>query len=264
MKGRGGSTDEWVVNELAHTRRRTPARAAEPQWNRGALPRPGFRPARGFTLVELLTVIAIIGILATLLMSALGTAKRKSRVAVCTSNLRQTALAFTMYVDDRGGRPRTWDMLDTAGYLGARDVLLCPEDRVRGWGNLVQPDFTGLWATNRYSFLYPMPWDDWAWNRIARSGAHAGLAACQLHGLGRPDPEFPSMRDYEGLVLRAQLDGAVVRREVFWGGEADTAAMAGPEEDVPPGFAPPASSAGRTSLDGDIPWGFFMDEPGIP
>jgi len=227
----------------------------------------------GFTLVELLTVLAIIGILATLLMSALSTAKKKSRIVGSISNLRQIAIAFTTYQDDYDRRPRTWDQLLAARYLGSPKVLKCLEDRKGNWGNLVQPNMTGLEATNTYSYLYPLPWDDWAWNRVVKSGPHAGLAACQLHGIGRPDPEVPSMLDYEGLVLRAQLDGAVVRREVFWTrpeeesvefDSAPAASIAGPES---PGFAPPMESSAddqssaRVAFTPEFPWALFMDNP---
>jgi prepilin-type N-terminal cleavage/methylation domain-containing protein/prepilin-type processing-associated H-X9-DG protein len=54
----------------------------------------------GFTLVELLSVIAVISILAALLMPALARAKDKAYRASCISNLKQLAYAFQMYMQD--------------------------------------------------------------------------------------------------------------------------------------------------------------------
>jgi prepilin-type N-terminal cleavage/methylation domain-containing protein/prepilin-type processing-associated H-X9-DG protein len=58
----------------------------------------------GFTLVELLTVIAILGILAAILFSVLGNVVEKSRSIQCLSNLRQFGVAAHMYADDNAGR----------------------------------------------------------------------------------------------------------------------------------------------------------------
>ena len=58
---------------------------------------------RGFTLSELLMVIAIIAILAALLLPALAAAKEKGRQAACFSNLRQVAMAAMLYEDDYNG-----------------------------------------------------------------------------------------------------------------------------------------------------------------
>ncbi len=58
----------------------------------------------GFTLVELLVVIAIIAVLAALLLSALSSAKGRAKRMICLNNLKQLVIAWTVYAGDNGGR----------------------------------------------------------------------------------------------------------------------------------------------------------------
>jgi prepilin-type N-terminal cleavage/methylation domain-containing protein/prepilin-type processing-associated H-X9-DG protein len=53
-----------------------------------------------FTLIEVLVVTAIIGLLAGMVLSALGQARERGRSARCVSNLRQWGLALQLYIGD--------------------------------------------------------------------------------------------------------------------------------------------------------------------
>jgi prepilin-type N-terminal cleavage/methylation domain-containing protein len=54
----------------------------------------------GFTLIELLVVIAIVAILAAILFPVFAQARERARSTQCINNLRQSATAVLLYVQD--------------------------------------------------------------------------------------------------------------------------------------------------------------------
>src|SRR3954462_7010445 len=66
----------------------------------GLASRPPRSVRRAFTLAELLIVIAIIGVLISILLPTLGAARRSANSAKCLAQLRDLGLAFQQYAQD--------------------------------------------------------------------------------------------------------------------------------------------------------------------
>lgn len=87
----------------------------------------------GFSLIELLTVISIIGILSSLFLPALSHAKASAKRISCINNIKQLAMASLMYADDDrygsfSGRTakEDQDVNWLLPYAGASSLFSCP------------------------------------------------------------------------------------------------------------------------------------------
>ena len=88
----------------------------------------GKKLQRGFTLVELLVVVAIIAILMAILLPALSLAREKAREARCIGNVKDQGVAMEMWINNAGKYP-FWDIppMGDAGSLAAWPEMLAME-----------------------------------------------------------------------------------------------------------------------------------------
>ena len=93
--------------------------------------RPRGRQA-GFTLLELIIVIAVIGILAAIAMPNLTQTPRRAQEAVLRTNLNTLRQVIDQYYGDKGFYPADLEALADDGYL--RDVPMDPITGEKEWG----------------------------------------------------------------------------------------------------------------------------------
>jgi len=133
---------------LARRRRTQVARAETAKTNSTGKvsDRPPQSTLAAFTLIELLAVIAITGILSSLLLPALAHAKSKAKQVNCLANARQLSLGVMMYVDDNddtfppsadygaptGDPERVWT-IKVLPYVQSTVVFSCPSQANRSF-----------------------------------------------------------------------------------------------------------------------------------
>ena len=129
-----------------------------------------------FTLIELLVVISIIALLIAILLPALQSAKRTTRVVLCSSNLKSYALGLTLYSNEASN-----------GYY--------PSHGISGWG-----DTLNVWSSSSPVYKRDFP------NKLASlsmfedviCGGNWSIVWCPLDRNYYPDvgsdPKYPLIR----------------------------------------------------------------------
>ena len=93
----------------------------------------------GFTLIEMMVVVTIIAILASITAVAVNSAKEKARQTDCMSNLRQLGTAIVTYRADNRGRNPDWLSKLYPTYIDDKRVYVCRSDAGKGMG-ILRPD----------------------------------------------------------------------------------------------------------------------------
>ncbi len=110
------------------------------------------RPARGFTLVELLVVVAIISLLLTILMPSLEQARALARRAVCVGKMRKIFWGCWNYAEDNEGMMCTDSRKQDVTWRGV--------DRTDVWVIWTSEIYVGRYIDNRAitcSAIWPPP-----------------------------------------------------------------------------------------------------------
>jgi len=86
------------------------------------------RNKNAFTLVEIMTVLAILSLLAAIVFTVFGRVRESGRNTVCQSNQRQIFLAFQSYLQDNDSRfpsLNNWSE-SLEPYIKNQEIFLCP------------------------------------------------------------------------------------------------------------------------------------------
>ena len=114
----------------------------------------------GFTLVELLVVITIIGILIALLLPAVQSAREAARQMQCSNNLKQIGLAFHCYHKAHNVFPPSYVTQPGGGGLnGTPDTTTLDAGPGWAWGALLLPYLEQGSLHDKLDFSRPC-WDE--------------------------------------------------------------------------------------------------------
>lgn len=195
----------------------------------------------GFTLVEVLVVVAVLIVLAGLLFPVFTSAKRKANETSCLSNLKQVALGTLQYMEVNGGEMPTLvhaDVRSLRPYIPVDRAWACAADPWKLGANTQ----AGRKLNAKVSYFGPPLFDKVYAEEIKKVDPEFALYVDVSHGRLLPghDRLRNPLVDYTGTVLRVRRDGSIQK--------IDPKAHCYTDNE--------AGSYGGRSL-----WDYFTDEP---
>ena len=87
---------------------------------------PAYKDQHGFTLIELVVVVLIIGVLASIAVPRLANAWDDAKASACKANMRQIEAALELYYFEHGEYPSAADFT-TSENLNLKSTPTCPQ-----------------------------------------------------------------------------------------------------------------------------------------
>jgi len=178
---------------------------------------------KGFTLIEVLVVIAIIGLLVGITIPVMSMAMKSGQRATSTSNLRQIGMALRSYIEDSGGYPRAGaDGLVRSGHL-SESILLAPGDPFKeGYAKRIRAckpwDLPFDYPQSYETVIYDFAVLDGAWlANLKKYDSNPGMFIARTHGTWNSDSDGRCANidfHFVGSYLRLREDGSVISRTI--------------------------------------------------
>ncbi len=165
--------------------------------------RPRFRVAGGFTLIEILVVVAIIAILAAISIPAVSSVLDSGASTADMSNLRQIGVAISQFAAENNGRfPNTniavpGDPQKRNSFMENVDRSMAPDGKFSAT-SIYNWQRRPVWFSKRFAKMpdgKTIPAGQYYW------GTAWGMNT-YLYNLGGPGSS-PDMRSFDGYVIRA-------------------------------------------------------------
>jgi prepilin-type N-terminal cleavage/methylation domain-containing protein len=141
---------------------------------------------RGFTLIELMIVVSIIGILSAILIPNFLHARAESQTAACEGNLKNIATALEEYATDNSGQYPGGGPVDPTLFGGINNPYMSstPVDPAGGAYTLIVPGNGVCTASDAYKISDGNQHDTTTLQNLPNfNGSTTGIRYCQTSGI---------------------------------------------------------------------------------